>query len=293
MRELFSSEPNLIKFITAVQGRPHTPEEKPTATLLTGNTRGNLSVSQPLTVNGVDNGEWEIPIPQTELAGKRFAAVKTDYTLIDYGVISDTRIYEVCRRLVNFEELNDSLGEEFAIDYNTFTFVESDVRKIIESYCNQEFNSWTGTLVIEGYDGHIIMPERIEKILSVRVGTTLSSTYQSEVKGYLVGEEGMSIYNPERDKTISFFHGKANPVNYTVEGVWGYGSVPAGVHQAALELARGFLCDDIEYRRRYIDNIRNGDMRIQFAEGAYGDTTGNPIADQMLRPYRAVLMGAV
>lgn len=323
MRELFSSEPNLIRLYTSIQGVPHTPiDDTVKAKLMTGNYKdkmglrlppvdppndppvSNLPVideyedmwwgdEAPLPIQQVDNGEWEIMIPQNLLFGQRYAVIETQYELEHFGTIRDRRRYDVSRRLFDFQEFNELLEEEQQIDYSTYTFIETDVRKVIETYCNQTFNHWHGTQVVTGYEGHIAMPETIERIDKVLVGSSIVSNYQSEVHGYEISELGKSIYHHERNKTVSFFHSQPGPVNYTVKGLWGHTTVPAGVHQAALELARGFMCDDMEYRRRYIDNITNGDMRIGFSKRAYYDTTGNPIADQLLEPHRMFLMGAV
>ena len=293
MRELYSSEPNLVKFVTSVQGRPERPLAGPTVQLFAGNDKNDLQPVSILNANEIDNGEYEIPVPQHFLHQNKFASLHIKYELEEYGVFEQDKTFDIARRLMDFEELNDVLGKNLAIDYSTFTFIETDVRKIIESYCNQSFNIWYGKQRVEGADGHIILPEPLEQLEKVQLGSGLAPGYMNTVNGYVISEAGNSIFNPERDRTISFFHGKGSNVSYYIEGLWGYSSIPAGVHQAALELAKGFLCDDIEYRRRYIANIRAGDTRIEFHDNAYAGSTGNPIADAMLDPFRIWLMGAI
>ncbi|QLF83307.1 head-to-tail adaptor [Rhodococcus phage NiceHouse] len=293
MRELFSSEPNLVKLVTSVQGRPELPLAVPVVKLLAGNDKNALLEVAVLTANEVDNGEYEIPVPQHLLHQKRFAAMDITYELEEYGVIKQLKTYDVARRLLDFEELNALLGQGMGVDYKTFSFIETDVRKIIESYCNQSFNCWFGSQIVQGEAGNISLYENLEQLTSINVGSKLMANQWSPVEGFIISDSGKAIYNPERDRTVSFFHSKSAVTNYTVEGLWGYSSIPAGVHQAALELAKGFLCDDIEYRRRYIEAITNGDTRIQFSKQAYIDSTGNPIVDQILAPYRLFLFGAV
>lgn len=293
MRELYSSEPNLVKIVTSVQGRPTVPVSEPTVTLFAGNDKNNLELVAPLNAVEIDNGEYDIVIPQHYLKNKRFAAIQFNYELADYGVMQNRQTYDIASRLVNFEELNAALGAGLEIEYEVFTFIETDVRKIIESYCNQSFNSWQGEKLVQGEDGHIFLNENLEQLTAVTAGSKLIANQWIPLEGYVISEAGTSVYNPDRERTISFFHGRESKRNFMVQGLWGYSSIPAAVHQAALELAKGFLCDDIEYRRRYIDNIRNNDVRIEFHDKAYDDSTGNPIADQMLQPYRQFLYGAV
>lgn len=194
--------------------------------------------------------------------------------------------------MFSFEELNEILGQ-FSVEYEDYSNAESNVRKIIESYCNQKFVNWFGDRLVDGYEGHIILPEVIESIDSVWVYSDLIRVETPNIDGYVISENGQSIFNPERDRTVSFFRQSPGMATYKIKGMWGYSGVPANVHFAALELARNFLCDDIEYRRRYLQSIKNNDIRIEFAKSAYSDTTGNPIADEMLEPYRFIPMGAV
>lgn len=293
MRELYSSEPNIVKFTTSVQGRPTRPQARPNAELHVGSEIDKLVKVHDLNVDEVDNGEYEISIPQRFLVDQRVGQVRFSYDLQDFGPFFTNRTYDITRRLIDFEELNDVLGERFAIDYNQFTFVETDVRKIIESYCNQSFNCWKGIRVVEGQGGHILLPEPLEHLETVHVGSSVVPGYTRSEPGFVITDEGHSIYNADRADTVTFFHGKEAAVDYLIDGTWGYSSIPSGVHQAALELAKGFLCDDIEYRRRYIKTISAGDTRIEFHNNAYNGSTGNPIADAMLDPFRVFLIGAV
>lgn len=293
MRELYCSEPNLVQLTTSVRGRPTTPVTNPAVKLLVGNKKDALVELQTLTANQVDNGEYEIPIPQQLLENNLFAELRITYELPDHGVIEKNTIYEVARRLMDYEELNASFGPGFEIDYDVFSFVETDVRKIIETYTNQTFNSWYGTRLVEGQGGVINLYENLERLDAVSVGSTLVPSLLTPTAGFVLSESGMSIYNPDRDREVSFFHGKEAKHTYAIEGLWGYTSIPSGVNQAALELARGFMCEDIEYRRRYIANIRNNDMRLEFSDDAYKGSTGNPIADQLLDPYVVFMFGNV
>ena len=295
MRELFSSEPNLVKITTSVQGRPENPVGKPLAVIAVGNDKDALIKESPthLTVNQLDNGEYEIPIPHHYLSDNRYGLLVVEYELEEFGVIRDEKYFSIVRRLMSFDELNGELGEQFAVDYDTFSAIEKRVRMIIQDYTQQSFNSWFGRQTVRGVEGQILLPDNLESLSAVWVGSSLAPGFTNKVEGYLITDGGQSIYNPSRQETVNFFHSKSNAVDYIIEGSWGYKSVPESVHQAALELARGFLCDDIEYRRKFIDNIRFGDTRIEFAEGAYQDSTGNPIADAMLQPFRRFLIGAV
>lgn len=295
MTEIYSSEPNLLKVRTEIQGKPTTPaQDAISGWVKATNDKKEYTDPKPLVFNQLDNGEYEYIIKQNDIKGYKFVEVDIKYTLDDYGDFETHDSYEVVRRLINFSELNDVLGE-FAIDYTTFDYVEKSVRKIIETFCGQSFNFWEGSRTIIGQEGHLQLPQHLDRLDMV---STYSSVFGDadlvlESPGYELTDQGFGIWNESKSKTITFFHAEPRKTNYQVAGLWGYASVPTAVRQAAIELIKGYLCDDIEYRRRFIDNIRSGDVRIEFADAAYQGSTGNPIADSLLGPYVRFVYGAV
>lgn len=296
MKELYSNEPNLLVHKIHVQGEPIRPEDGSiSAELYVSNDKDFDGPAIPLTPMTVDRGKLEIVIQQQHLAKKRYAEVILRYTLADFGDFMIQLRYDITQRLITFEDLNDALGEGYEIDYATYSEAEAEAHLIIESYCNQKFESWEGERQVRGPEAHIYLPQHMEKLDNVVIHSSLIEFgFVTSVGGYTLQEQGMAVFNSDKIKTINMFRDtSAKNVNASITGEWGYSNVPAGIAMAAKEILKGFLCDDIEYRRRYIDNFRSGDMRIQINPAAYVDSTGNPIADQLLQPYRVFNVGVV
>ena len=295
MKEMYSNEPNLLIHAINVRGVPTRPEDDSLTAKLYVSNDGEFGASIPLTTRVIDNGKCEIPIQQNDIQDKRFAKVVVEYDLTDRGHFKDSYNYEIAKRLVTFDQVNDALGPNYAIEYDIYTEVEANVRMIIEAYCNQTFTSWTGTRKVRGQEGLVYLPQHMSKLNSVEVRTNLMGVdVVSGHGGYELEDNGYAIFNEDKIRTISIFHDKpADNTSMNVYGSWGFETLPVAITQAAIELVRVFLCDDIEYRRRFIDNIRSGDMRLQFSPEAYVDSTGNKIADDMLQPHRVFNVGAV
>lgn len=295
MTEIYSSEPNLKKLVIAVQGVDKTPVDGSVVGTVTGtNDKQTYGTPTALVFDQLDNGRYEYAIPQQAIEGYRYADVDISYELPVYGKFNFRKTYNVVRRLINFDEFNEII-EDYPIEYKIFSEIEINVRSIIEAHCNQEFNCWEGTQKIRGTDGVLFLSDHLDRL--DKVGIRSSFMTETDVildsPGYEIQGSGFAIENEAKKKTITFFHSTPRTTTFDITGLWGWGAVPTPVRQAAIELLRSFLCEDIEYRRRYIDNIRAGDVRIQFNPGAYQHSTGNPIADSMLAPYVRLQFGAV
>lgn len=294
MIEVYSSEPNLMKFTTDVQGRYVSPD-RISASLKASNELGSHTPLIDLRIDELDNGRYEYIIPQQLVEGKKYAEVFIEYELEEYGVFRDHKTFEIAQRLIGFNELNTALGEFGIEEYDTFSEIERNVRHIIQSHCNQNFNWWTGEQSVRGAGAVLQLPDRLAKLEGV---ATHSSAFSNPLQtfpeqGYVIDGDGYILFNSYKQDTLNMFRHKPRTTTYVVKGDWGYQSVPTAIRQAAIELCKGFLCEDIEYRRRYLDNIRTGDVRIQFNAQAYINSTGNPIADTLLAPYVRILYGVL
>lgn len=295
MTEIYSSEPNLKRFTSEIQGRP----TEPVADSLVGivratNDKHTFTDPTSITFRPLDIGEYEYAISNNHIAGYKFAEVEIKYSLPDYGDFTDRDMFDVVRRLINFSELNRVLGE-YEIDYPTFSEVETNVRMIIESHTGQSFNYWRGSQKVPGHGSDIYLPQHLDILDSVsRFSSILTNAdLVLAAPGFELSGSGFVVSNRDVIETASYFHSSPRDTDYEITGLWGYQSVPMKVRQAAIELIRGNLCEDMEYRRRYIDNVRSGDVRIQFNPSAYIDSTGNPIADELLSEYVRLQYGAV
>ena len=69
--------------------------------------------------------------------------------------------------------------------------------------------------------------------------------------------------------------------NYTVEGQFGFESVPREIEECAIMLVNDYLCSDSAWRRKYITDIKTSDWNISFGSGSTKGT-GNAIVDTIL-----------
>lgn len=285
--ELYSNEPNLIVYPITVMGVSAAADSF-TAVLKVANEEDELEsvAGVPLSPDERDVGEWEIKVNNALLAGKRFAQIEIEYVIDDYGTVNDKLLFQVTKRLIRYGDAKAAV--DFDLSWEVFNATEKDVRFAIESYCAQKFDSWTGTRLVKTTGSEIGLPQHLEAMSNVyggRVAPVLARTYAQTIsEGYYVSENGYSILNVKPLK-VGF---------YLVTGTWGFTSVPSAVSQAAWALFKSKLCDDVEYRNRYIANIRNENIRIEFRDEAYsGDTTGNAHADDILLPYKIFVIGVV
>jgi len=286
-KELYSNEPNKIVYPVTVQGVDAAVNTF-TAILRVSNEEDMLDAGTPITLvaDERDVGTWEMIVDNDDINGFKYAKVYITYNLDDHGDVRDTLFFDITKRYLRYADAKQMV--DFDLSWEVFDTVEKDVRYAIESYCVQKFDCWYGTRIVRTTGKHIDLPQHLESMTSVtpgRLPLPLEKTYADTVaEGYYVSEAGYSILNP-KDLRPGFF---------IVKGQWGFTSVPGPVTQAAWSLFKSKMCDDVEYRNRYIDNIRNENIRIQFRDEAYsGDTTGNAFADDILQPYKLFVIGVV
>jgi hypothetical protein len=77
---------------------------------------------------------------------------------------------------------------------------------------------------------------------------------------------------------------------YSVQGRFGWSSVPDNVEEACIILIKQFFDQDRAWKDKYVKNISTFDWKFEFMEDAHRGT-GNLYADQLLSPY--VLNGMV
>lgn len=286
MIEIYSNEINAIDFQVSVKGQPEQPDNFSVTT-----DEGIVPV-----VNNIDIGKYEIIFNQSDIIGNKSIHINYDYELSPYGTWSEKVEYPVKSRLVSFDELNNFIKPHEPFSYEDYSKLEMFARNIIESFCGQTFDYWRGIKDVISSEETIILDTHIEKLHSINIKSQYISqiSYLDDQDAYEIHSSGYMIYNPYKIDVINFLHKKSSKrIVHSIDGDWGWYQVPSAVKQAAFEIIQAFDCADITYRRKFIDNIRSADTRIEFADGAYGETTGNPIADQLLEPYRLYHMGVL
>lgn len=286
MNELFSNEPNELKFYCRVKTSLIDPEEMPVARLIVG------EVIKELPVRRVTQGVYAVPVNNTDIQTKN-ASVEFSYSLPDYGDIVDSQSFEIARRLVSYDEMQQVLTPE--LTYENYSEVERTVRGVIEAHCRQSFNYWYGTNTAVGNDGIIMLPQHLDRLEYVEKKLSAINSYHISFSddGYEVTADGMAIQNIECLEQQKYMQAKARQSDYLIRGQWGYKSVPTPVKQAAALIVQNKLCPSGSWHENYIDNLRSDNMRVQFNPSSYDDSTGVYDADQLLSMYRNMTLGAI
>ena len=291
-----------------VQGDYILPTTLPVVTINPHNVVGVPLISTVLTVTAVSIGVYQCIVPQQFVAGFRFVTINISYNLPDYGPVVKETEYKIQKRYINYDEALSIVESNYPLDYATFAEAETNVRLIVDTYCQQDFNFWTGDRTVYGNrNGILIVPERLELLISATPyhGNTpfLDTGYLDSIysdTGYLyepykISEGSNSIDNGIR-YPLSIVRDNLDDyrqVRYVITGNWGFKSTPSPVVQAVGELFKMYLADDSVYRDRYVQSIKNGDTEFQFNSKTYNESTGNAKADELLEPFKKLIIGAV
>jgi hypothetical protein len=227
------------------------------------------------TTEGILEVSWTFTVNSNSLTVKEYYQVVTPYCLWEYFAPT---------------EVGDTTPT-----YQQYLECERVARFIINSYCGQEFGQEYTTYAVEGHGTNALaLPRKLQTLDSV-TWTGNSVVRPGEVIGYeypyaweVVGS-GWTIrqqpypykIDPVYNRTSRFIRNRT----YNVAGLWGYSAVPTPVEEASKILTADFMCKEAKYRDKYLDNIKMGDWRIQFASGAF-EGTGNAKADDLLSDYR-------
>lgn len=286
MNELFSNEPNELKFYCRVKTSLVDPEGTPTATLVVADK------SVPLTVRQVSTGVYAVPVKNSDIQ-TRNARVEFRYMLPDHGEVVDSQKYEISRRIVSYDEMVDVLSED--MQYRDYAEIERTARGIIESHCRQSFSYWYGSNIATGNDGIIMLPQYLEKLEYVEKRMSEVDVYQISFSedGYGVTSDGLAIQNIECLEQQKYMSATPRQSDYMIRGQWGYETLPMPIKQAAMLIIQNKLCPSGTWHENYIDNLRSDNMRIQYNPDSYDDSTGIYDADLLLADYRNITMGAI
>lgn len=300
MNELYSNEINQLEHKLHIKGQPVIPVSLPVAKIYASSNNEFKEPSQNLSVSELD-GAYKLAVPSSIIKNKRFAKVEFEYELAGFGFQKETNVYEITRRLVSFDEVNsyrglDSTGDKFSLEYWEYDIAESIVRLVIEEFCNQKFSYWHGTKTMYGAKESLALDQYMSKFEAITTGLGYYEMYDlMDLSEYRLSESG-TLLGLRDEWSRATVYRKNQPSNswYNISGQWGYESIPRAVKEASLELIRYFISDDIEYRRKFFLNMNtSADSSYTFNFAAYRDSTGNPIADSLLTPYRIFNMSAV
>lgn len=242
-----------------------------------------------------------------------FSLTRTD---ADYEVhwrfeyLEDAQPYEynefvplsVVTPILPFSEITRILGDEF--DDDEAAQVEQAVRYVIQAHTGQFFGKYVGKISVTGSgEPFLRLPRKLISFSSLNGNTHYTSTLALRGSGWYLKSKTIAapppvradwngwneataysghspIIAPYSKATINF----NSDVEYEIDGIWGWNSVPAGVQEAAKLLVNDYACSDSQYRDRFLSSITAADWRLQFHDGAFSNT-GNARANQLLAEY--------
>lgn len=262
-------------------------------------TRAGVKVVDNQVATHVEDGLYKFLLPtSTVVAGDTIPVTTAEGLLqatwtfsIGTNTLSVSEYYDVVTPYSTWDYFTTELGDK--ITYKDYLECERVSRYIINSHCGQEFGQEYTTYVVEGHGTNsLALPRILQTLDSVtwvsnpipRPGETIGSSNEfawEVINGWTIRQQPYA-----HDPSVNHTHRDRFTRNrsYNVSGMWGYPAVPTEVEEASKILTADFLCKEAKYRDKYLESIKMGDWRIQFAEGAFIGT-GNVKADKLLHDF--------
>ena len=258
-----------------------------------------------------DEGTYQIVIPFNYCNRNRKFKIVWNYEIL--GVDASHVYYtDVVTPYANIAEVLDNLNigtDASDPNYKTYQelqMAEKYARKLIEEFTSQTFSLSNETQIVYGLGTDILaLPVRIEEIHSLSENDVVLVDNINESSNWLytpiISESNFGIRVNRQsimDSTVYTANGLVPPTitdgyyygafkqgfRYTVQGKFGWPSVPDNVQEACIVLMQQFFDKDTAWRNKYVKNVSAFDWRFEYSEDAYRGT-GNLYADQLLSPY--------
>ena len=255
------------------------------AGVLTPATPSGLSVPIPYSITCTD-GDFDT-VWDYMVSGSPYTRVDRNTVVTPYFSKTD---------LIAYSTIFSAITDQQAVN------LERLVRSIINKVTMQDFGRKSGSITSYGTgDSVLLLPEHCEQFIDLAYATNpvvkLDSQYRVVNKGYGIEQVGVdngdSIRVPAYEEQFGnqvitpyyFIIGKfKDDIEYLVDGVFGYTSVPDDVALAALILAEALSHDETSWQDRYVGSIKAADWSIEFNGGRFGGT-GNAKVDMILSKY--------
>jgi hypothetical protein len=205
--------------------------------------------------------------------------------------------YSVVTPYASLDDVRDALGNSSESVFSDADIIRAErrIRGVIDSFTGQSFGLYEGTRTVIGAgDTQLKLTERLVSINSLGGAYVVPdpSYYAVRGGGYYIGavapyaSDGDMVFTSVIRSPDSMYHNNIfrENVAYTINGTWGWESVPTAVQEAAVILIEDYLDPDSEYRERYLNTVRAADWNLVFHDEAFRGT-GNAKADNLLKPY--------
>jgi hypothetical protein len=264
-----------------------------------------------------DMGTYQIVLPLSLCRRNRKFKIEWRYQ-VNNNQASHIYFTNVVTPYANLSDVIDDLN--FGTDpsdpnyksYHELQMAEKYARKLIEIYTNQSFHLYDDRQIVYGSGSDILpMPFKLNEIHEVYENDVLLIDNINNVKNWIyvpmISESGFGIrVNRQQlmDDMIYSANGMVQPTindqgfsaafkkdrRYSVQGRFGWPSIPDNVEEACIILIKQFFDQDRAWKDKYVKNISTFDWKFEFLQDAHKGT-GNLYADQLLSPY--VLNGMV
>lgn len=233
------------------------------------------------------------------------------------GDIVDTETYSFVTPYLSLREVKAIWPQ--ATDAEALQ-VERIVRYVINSYTGQTFGHRTKSQTVEGHGEFMLkLPQRLITLTGLATltqvidpncaiivsdgwyikknwGSVLSTNTNPSL--YWSGFWAINNAEPNEPGYEQASHGEVieapstlpkptewkDDYPFTINGDWGYLSVPEAVKQAAALLVNDYACGEVGYRDKYLKAIKAADWDIDFSSRSW-EATGNVRADQLLSDF--------
>jgi hypothetical protein len=226
----------------------------------------------------------------------------TEYTTDQY-----IDVYAPYITSANFFAIHSGLQSAYSSSFGTY---ERKVRRIINTYCGQDFYNYPSkTVSIDGNGSQSLhLPRPIYTLTTVYsdygdsdqllIHDSSDSNNQNLEKVRTSGSFGSSWHVRYKNKITTKVNERLlgnkfrEKSDYRVTGDWGWRTVPNNVESASELLISDMMNNDSEYRNHRIISVDMDAARISF-DGDFLGTTGNTEADILLMDYTTYVMDYV
>jgi hypothetical protein len=262
-----------------------------------------------------DAGKSFVKLPYLPAEGD--LALRWSFIVPGSGNFTDTQHHTVVTPYLTKSEVKQVWPEATDAEAKE---VESAVRHVINAMTGQSFGYFEGTIDVEGHgETALRLPRRLIELVGLSTLTATLNVNRSIItsdgwylkKGWTnavtvlsTNDEyftGTDVYNdvepgepgyekPDHGPIIVAPGVSSSPTPwrddypFSVNGKWGYISVPEPVKEAARLLVNDYACSEALYRDRYLESIKAADWRLQFSSRAW-ESTGNARADFLLSEF--------
>lgn len=222
---------------------------------------------------------YSIAYTEVELSSNGIYKVKWEVIISGATSVSfDTvRVNTVYANDLQFFEKYPFLDNDF--NNQAFAEIERQIRSIINTYCGQKFEYYTGlSISTDGANGRsLMMPVKLNNFNLVVIANDDDYNITDLVEK-----------TPESDWFIRFKSStsKFRSTNtFTITGDWGWQYVPPEVTMASELLIAEQLSDDNGYRAHAVTDIYMDTHRMRIDDRIAFNSTGNIDADVLLMDY--------